>query len=199
MSEKQVKFFSKLVGIVAFGLLPFSCKDTETYADYVENEKEEIAAFITNNKIAVTENRPTSKGEWKDGDRDLYYNYTSGKADGLYYHQVELGDGDLVPRNNWTAYVRYIGYTLDGKEVYNCTASYSPDPQGFVLLSSPYGTRFGVGFQEAVKNLRVGGHCKVIIPFDLGNSNNITITGGKRSDLDNKQPMLYESWLVGLE
>lgn len=199
MSKIQLKFFSKIIGVALLALLPLSCKDSETYADYVESEKEEIATFITSNNIAVTEKMPDGTGQWKDGDRELYYNYTSGKADGLYYHQVELGDGDLVPQNNWTAYVRYVGYTLSGKEIYNCTARYSPDPQGFVLLNSPYGTRFGVGFQQAVKNLRVGGHCKVIIPFDIGNSYNITINGGNRSDIDNKQPMLYEIWLVGLE
>lgn len=199
MSKKQLKIFSKLVGVALLCVLPFSCKDTETYADYVENEREEIATFITSNNIAVTDNKPEGTGKWKDGDRELYYNYTSGKADGLYYHQVELGSGDLVPQNNWTAYVRYIGYTLDGKEIYNCTARYSPDPQGFVLLNSPSGTKFGVGFQQAVKNMRVGGHCKVIIPFDIGNSYNIAISGKKRSDFDNKQPMLYEIWLVGLE
>ena len=199
MSKIQLKFFSKIIGVALLALLPLSCKDSETYADYVESEKEEIATFITSNNIAVTEKMPEGTGQWKDGDRELYYNYTSGKADGLYYHQEELGDGDLVPQNNWTAYVRYVGYTLSGKEIYNCTARYSPDPQGFVLLNSPYGTRFGVGFQQAVKNLRVGGHCKVIIPFDIGNSYNITINGGNRSDIDNKQPMLYEIWLVGLE
>ena len=199
MSKIQLKFFSKIIGVALLALLPLSCKDSETYADYVESEKEEIATFITSNNIAVTEKMPEGTGQWKDGDRELYYNYTSGKADGLYYYQVELGDGDLVPQNNWTAYVRYVGYTLSGKEIYNCTARYSPDPQGFVLLNSPYGTRFGVGFQQAVKNLRVGGHCKVIIPFDIGNSYNITINGGNRSDIDNKQPMLYEIWLVGLE
>jgi hypothetical protein len=199
MSKIELKFFSKIVGVALLGLLPLSCKDTETYADYVESVKEEIATFITSNNIAVTEKMPEGTGQWKDGDRELYYNYTSGKADGLYYHQVELGDGDLVLQNNWTAYVRYVGYTLNGKEIYNCTARYSPDPQGFVLLNSPYGTRFGVGFQQAVKNLRVGGHCKVIIPFDIGNSYNIAINGGNRSDIDNKQPMLYEIWLVGLE
>lgn len=199
MSKVKFNISKNILGIALLGLFISSCKDTETYADYVENEKEEIASFITTKNISVTENMPTGEGKWEDGGREVYYHYTSGKSDGLYYHQIELGDGDLVPQNNWTAYVRYIGYTLSGKEVYNCTAKYSPDPQGFVLLNSPYGSKFGIGFQQAVKNLRVGGHCKVIIPFDLGNSYNITINGGKRSDLDNKQPMFYEIWLVGLE
>ena len=84
MSKIELKFFSKIVGVALLGLLPLSCKDTETYADYVESEKEEIATFITSNNIAVTEKMPEGTGQWKDGDRELYYNYTSGKADGLY-------------------------------------------------------------------------------------------------------------------
>ena len=45
MSKIELKFFSKIVGVALLGLLPLSCKDTETYADYVESEKEEIATL----------------------------------------------------------------------------------------------------------------------------------------------------------
>ena len=67
------------------------------------------------------------------------------------------------------------------------------------MLSNAAGASYGVGFQQAVKNLRVGGHCQVIIPFKLANNNLVTISGTRRSDASNYQPMFYDIWLVALE
>ncbi len=176
-----------------------SCKKSNTYADYVEAEDDAIERFISRNDIAVTSTCPQDTVEWMDGNRELYYLYNSGKADGLYYHLVELGDGDQVPQEGWTAYVRYIGKTMSEEVVYDCTAAVNPDPLSFVIQKDAYRKSYGRGFQQAVCNLRVGGHCKVIIPFSIGNHTLSTLSGGSRSDYENYQPMFYEIWLVGLE
>lgn len=175
------------------------CKKSNTYADYVEKEDDLIDGFISRQKIAVTGSMPESEEEWKDGDKDLYYLYSYGKSDGLYFHLCEKGDGDQTPQANWTAYVRYRGTSLDGTIVYDCTSTVNPDPLSFVIQKDAHGHTYGRGFQEAVKNLRVGGHCKVIIPFSLANGKLTTVSGVLRSDYENYQPMFYEIWLVGLE
>lgn len=188
-----------LLGLFLLPLLIFSCKKSDTYADYMEDEDEKIDSYISRENIAVTGTMPTSSTKWKDGDKDLYYLYGSGKSDGLYFHLIDAGSGDIVPETNWTAYVRYTGTTLDGDLVYDCTAARNPDPLSFVVQDDAHGQAYGRGFQQAVRNLRVGGHCKVIIPFAIGNGMLPTISGGLRSDYSNYQPMVYEIWLVGLE
>lgn len=176
------------------------CSKTKSYSDYLDDEDDAIEKFIKDHKIAVEGTMPASNDEWLTADgKEIYYLYASGKAEGLYFHQVSKGEGTIEPQKNWTAYVRYAGYTLQGNMRYNCTAQYSPDPQSFKITSDASNTTFGEGFQQAVKNLRVGGKCKVIIPFKIGNENNITITGGTISDAAEYQPMYYEIELVGLE
>lgn len=177
----------------------YSCKKSDTYADYVEMENEAIDSYLSSNKIKVVSEMPQGKGEWMDGDRKVFYLYEIGKSDGLYYHQVELGDGDQIPQANWTAYVRYKGYTLNGELLYDCTSSRNPDPLSFVIAEDALNQTYARGFQQAVKNLRVGGHCQVIIPFDIGNGDLKTVSGSVRSDSRTKQPMFYDIWLVGLE
>lgn len=180
-------------------LLP-SCGDTKTYSDYQDEEDEAIERFINSKGISIVGTMPETDGEWlnKNG-KEEYFLYTSGKAKGLYYHQVKKGEGDLAPQNNWTAYIRYVGYNMKGDMIYNCTAQYAPDPQSFKISSTSSDQTFGVGFQQAVKNLRIGGKCKVIIPFDIGNSENTTIKGYITSDEGEYRTMYYEIELVGLE
>ncbi len=176
------------------------CGDTMTYSDYQEEEDEAIEKFINDRHISVVGEMPGSDGEWLNGEgKEIYCLYASGKAKGLYYHQVKKGDGDIIPQNDWTAYVRYVGYGMNGNMIYNCTSQYAPDPQCFKLSSNASDATFGVGFQQAVKNLRVGGKCKVIIPFDIGNSDNVTIKGYTTSDVGEYRTMYYEIELVGLE
>ena len=75
----------------------------------------------------------------------------------------------------------------------------SANPQSFILVSNPNGYTFGVGFQEAVRFMRAGGHCKTIIPFGIGNGYNTSINGAVRSDVANYMPMFYEIWLIKVE
>jgi FKBP-type peptidyl-prolyl cis-trans isomerase len=174
-----------------------SCSKTKTYADYLNEERENIAKYISANNISVQNSKPEGVGEWKTADgKDIYYHSSSG----LYYHQIEKGDGqELVDYMGYRAYVRYIGTNLFGNEIYNWTAKFEPDPDSFEISSSPNGKRFGIGFQEAVKNMGTGGHCKIIVPFNLGNGNNWTTSGAIFSDAANYTPMIYEIWLIRLE
>ncbi len=174
-----------------------NCGDAKTYSDYVDDEDNAIENFIKSHNITVQGSMPETDSIWVDeSGNEIYYLYASGKSEGLYYHQIRKGDGE-TPKDNWTAYVRYAGYTLEGRMLYNCTAQYAPDPQNFKV--NPSGSTFGVGFQQAIKNLRVGGKCKVIIPFSIGNESNVTITGVSMSDANEYRPMYYEIELVGLE
>ena len=163
-----------------------SCSKTKTYEDYLKEERENISKYISANNISVQNFKPTGDGEWKTADgRDIYFQSPSG----LYFHQIELGEGTVEPVVGYTALVRYIGTTLSGVQVYNCTPMYAPDPESFEISSNASGKKFGIGFQEAVRYLRVGGHCKTILPFNAGNS----------AEAYNYTPMVYEIWLVGLE
>ncbi|MBR2261853.1 MAG: DUF4827 family protein [Paludibacteraceae bacterium] len=176
------------------------CRKSETYADYLEAQEEAIDEFVSKNNIKVVGTMPEGEtSEWMSDGQKVFYLYNSGDAEGLYYHQVELGTGDMKPQNNYTALVRYRGSKLSGELIYACTVDVSPDPVSFVLLSDAEGATLSTGFQQAVKNLRVGGHCQVIIPFSIGNSDLVTVKGGVFSDSKNRVPMFYDIWLVGLE
>ena len=191
---KYIKtIFFSLLSIVSIA----SCSKTKTYADYLKEERESISSYINANDIHVQNSRPEEPSEWKtaDGKDDVYYYSSSG----LYYHQIELGGGLVDPVVGYTAYVRYIGTTLSGTVMYDCTSKIDPDPQSFEIVSNPNGKRFGIGFQEAVKYMRAGGHCKIILPFNIGNGSNLTLAGTVLSDAANYTPMLYEIWLIRVE
>jgi len=179
-----------------------SCSKTKTYADYLKEERKNIAAYISANNISVLsaisiqDSEPRGTGKWQTDDgRDIYCQLPSS----LYYHEIEQGDGPDEPKVGSTVLVRYIGTTLFGAEIYNCTNKISPNPDSFVISSSPSGKQFGTGFQEAVRNMRAGGHCKVIIPFNIGNGSNWTVSGTAYSDTYNYTPMVYEIWLIRVE
>lgn len=172
-----------------------SCSKTKTYADYLKEERENIKRYINNNAIEVQNARPEGTGEWKTEDgRDLYFQ----TATGLYYHQILLGEG-RIPKVGNEVQVRYVGKELSGAVIYDCTDRYSPNPQSFYLVTSPSGQRFGVGFQEAVKYLQVGGRCRIILPFNIGNGTNLTLEEISRSDAMNYTPMIYEIELISLD
>ena len=49
-----------LLGLLLLPLLIFSCKKSDTYADYMENEDEKIDSYISRENISVTGTMPTS-------------------------------------------------------------------------------------------------------------------------------------------
>ncbi len=173
-----------------------SCSKRKTYADYLEDERKRIASYIDANHIQVEHSKPEGDGKWvtEDG-RDIYYLSSSG----LYYHQIEQGDGLIAPVVGYEASVRYIGTTLSGTVVYDYSPKYQANPASFGISSNPKGKTYGIGFQEAVKYMRAGGRCKIIVPFNLGNGGNYTFSGTVFSDADNYTPMVYEIWLIHVE
>ncbi len=192
MSKCLKAAFLSLLSILSIA----SCSKTKTYADYLKEEREGISKYISANNIDVENSKPEGTDEWKTSDgKDIYFHSSSG----LYYHQIEQGSGVVAPVVGYTAYIRYVGTNLSGTVIYDCTAKYSANPQSFEISSSPSGKTFGVGFQEAVKYMRAGGHCKIILPFNIGNGSNLTKAGTTFSDAANYVPMLYEIWLIRVE
>jgi FKBP-type peptidyl-prolyl cis-trans isomerase len=189
---------SKYLKIVFLSLLAInitSCSKRKTYADYLKEEREAISSYIAANNIQVQYSKPEENGKWTTGDgKDIYFQ----SASGLYYHQIEPGDGPITPVAGYTVYVQYIGTTLSGTVIYNHTDN-QMDPASFPVSSNASGKQFGIGFQEAVKYLRAGGHCKIIVPFNLGNGYNQTLGGITSSDSQNHTPMVYEIWLLRVE
>ncbi len=190
---------SKYLKIVLFSLLAVSiassCSKRKTYADYLKEERKTISSYIEANNIQIQHAKPESDSTWvTDDGKDIYWKTTSG----LYYHQIELGDGPISPVTGWRVYIHYIGTTLSGTVVYNHTNN-EPDPAWFDVSPNPNKQPFGSGFHEAVKNMRTGGHCKIIVPFNLGNGYNQTLGGKSSSDSDNHTPMVYEIWLLRVE
>ena len=74
MNNKKTKVtqcLTILVGLILATLLGTSCKKSNTYADYVDDQKDEISSFLSKNKISVTGTMPEDSTEWKDGDNDV--------------------------------------------------------------------------------------------------------------------------------
>lgn len=188
--------FGTFIGAVS--LLSVSCDSDKSYSDYVKDQKGDISSFIKKHNISVVSSRPDSSTHWLNADGDsVYYHY----SDGLYFHLIEKGDTtSLAPNVGNLVYIRYVGKTLDGEIVYNCLSSVSANPQNFRILSSPSSDNtFGEGFQKAVRNLYAGGHCTCIVPFQIGNGYNNTISGSTVSDAGDYVPMFYEIWVVYIE
>jgi FKBP-type peptidyl-prolyl cis-trans isomerase len=172
---------------IMVGLL--SCSKNKTYSDYLKEEREHIKKYINANQIDVQMTQPEGDGEWKTADgRNIYFQ----SASGLYYHQIDKGTGEQTPKVRSTVYVRYKGVTLSGDLLFNTMDEQAPNPDRFIITSNASASKFGVGFQEAVKNLTTGGRCKVIIPFNIGNGLNQSLNGTNISDAANYTPMVYE-------
>ncbi|MCQ2192138.1 MAG: DUF4827 domain-containing protein [Paludibacteraceae bacterium] len=191
------------LGCIAALALGSSCKHEKTYADYLEDEKRAIKNYISSNNIKVVTTMPDSTTEWIDADGSpVYYRF----SDGLLFHLIDKGDTTtLEPNINNMAWVRHIGVTLSGVTLFDCSAARNPNPDCFRIISSPNYDRtlwadvYGVGFQKAVRNMYAGGHCKVIIPFKIGNGYAVDLYGIQSSDGDAKRPMAYEIWLTRVE
>lgn len=176
-------------------LVSASCSRTKSYADYVEEENSAISSYLKKEDVVVVNTIPLGDGEWLTADgRPIYFK----DSYGMYFHQVRKGDGTMQPQTGYKAYVRYIGTDLYGKVYYNCTSQTSADPTSFTI-SSRSGSVYGVGFQNAVRMMRSGGNCKVIIPFAIGNGTNTMLSGISTSDASDYRPMVYDITLVNVE
>lgn len=176
-------------------LVGASCSRTKSYADYVNDENSAIDGYLKKENVMVVNTLPEEDGEWltEDG-RPIYFK----DSYGMYYHQIKKGEGTMRPQTGYRAYVRYIGRDLHGDVYYNCTSQNSADPTSFTL-SAKSGSLYGVGFQNSVRLMRAGGSCRVIIPFSVGNGQNLTLSGISTSDMGEYRPMVYDIWLVNVE
>ena len=190
---KYVKIILSLSPLLLLNVAS-SCSKHKTYADYLKEERQKISGYIDRNQIEVRNTKPeTTLNKWENEKKnDIYFRSSSG----LYYHQIDSGTGTSAIGGK-EALVRYKGSDLSGNLLYDCTGNNSHDPE---LVNLQFqGRAFGFGFQEAIRNMREGGYCKVIIPFDIGNGPNITISGLNRSDKAAYEPMVYEIWLIKVE
>ncbi|MBP7781049.1 MAG: DUF4827 family protein [Paludibacteraceae bacterium] len=196
LSNVRIKLMA--MGALAACLLLSACNKDKTYADYLDDEKSAISSYLKNNQVEVVSSRPDSAGEWLNASgKPVYYKF----SDGLYYHQIDKGDTTtLAPKTGCTVYIRYIGKTLSGTTLFDCSSAVASNPQNFKLISSPSSDNtFGEGFQKAVRCLYAGGHCIAIIPFKIGNGYNNTVSGSTVSDAGDYTPMRYEIWVTRIE
>jgi peptidylprolyl isomerase len=86
-------------------------------------------------------------------------NLTAQKTDlGIYYILLEEGEGTLTPKNGTSVVVNYVGTVLYGRQF---DSSYETNkPLEFTLGSSPV----VVGFQEAVKQMKLNEKTRFFIP-----------------------------------
>lgn len=193
-SLKSVILTAACMAALAFS----SCKDGETYAEHLEDEKDAISSYLKTNKISVVKTSPDSTTEWLTEEGNLvYYQF----SDGLYFHLIEKGDTTtLAPKVGNMVFMRYIGKDMNSDVIYDCSVARTANPECVRLISSPTSdVTFGEGFQKAVRCLYAGGHCKIIVPFKIGNGFNNTVYGTTESDAEKYRPMEYEIWVTRIE
>lgn len=107
-------------------------------AERLQREPQEIAKYLKDNKIEAMP-----------------------KPSGLYYIDIEYGEGDNVQYED-LVYVHYEIYNLNN-ELIESSYEYG-QPLPFV-----YGdNQMIAGIEEAVAYMKVGGKCKIIVPSQLG-------------------------------
>ena len=156
--EKNKIIFSALTVLLFFTAV--SCNITEKYKD---DEEENIQAYISQNS-------------------NLNFEL---KASGLYYLEVEEGQGEL-PVTNDTALVRYTGMFLSGS-IFDSNVE-NPEPYPVPVNC---GTTIA-GFDEGITYMRPGGKSLFLVPSKLGYGESGTYW------IPGYTPLLFEVELVSV-
>ena len=179
-----------LLVLFALGLGFQACDNTKTYAEMLEEEKDDIKAFIKDSNIVVI-----SQSQFYAQDSMTYDNEYVLLASGVYMHIVRKGyedeDGKLINpndtvKNNDEVLVRFSEYSLRDKKLSlsNLNASETVDAfrytyssssiaglflQGYML--SVYGSAVPAGWLVPLSYVGNGARVKLIVPSKMGQQN----------------------------
>lgn len=180
MKKLTLLFLSLLACCLAFQ----SCDHTRTYAEMLDDEKDAIRDFITDNGINVI-----SQSEFyaNDSTTDTLQNEYVQLASGVYMQIVDKGSknpADTVIRND-AVLVRFMEYDIMGKDT---TLSNIDDPQivdefnytvtsasiagiftqGYML--SYHGSAVPAGWLVPLSYVRDMAHVRLIVPSKMGHN-----------------------------
>lgn len=154
-----------LAGLLMVGT---SCKDTKSYADYLEDEEKAIDLLISENGFNILKKFPEN---YIFGENDFYKDPSTG----VYFNIISYGDSAVKPKLKETIYIRYKGLSYFGSEdTTRYTNTNSPYPEQFdyigpisSITQDSYGT---AGWVVPLRYVGHRGKVKLIIPFEMGSS-----------------------------
>ncbi|MDD2313355.1 MAG: DUF4827 family protein [Proteiniphilum sp.] len=159
-----------LIVIMLSGLLflTISCKDTMTYADYLDREAEAIDLFIESNNLTILKDFPSGKA-FKENE------FYKDPGTGVYFHIISYGDTTKKLQWKEEVYVRFSGLhyfnTEDTTRYSNLNSSY-PEEITFIgaVTSSTKSYYDTPGWAVPLSYVGHTGKVKMIIPFNMGSS-----------------------------
>lgn len=140
----------------------FSCDDTKTYAEQLDEENASIKAFMKRHGFRVVKEIPTTV-PWPDS---VYYKTESG----MYIHVQDTGTYvvDTIPDNTVIS-VRYLEYDMsDTLTSANMYGSSDPAELLYNNVSSSAKVEDCVAWHEALDYVGDNGHVFAIIPAEIG-------------------------------
>jgi len=111
-----------IISIIIISCISFSCKQSKSLQELLQEEKKAIDKFVTMNDLVILKTYP-SDGVFKENE---YYQ----TSDGLFFHVVDSGNGKKVkPADDVSvryAYSQYIKNVVSGDTTQNTFFSYRP-------------------------------------------------------------------------
>jgi len=147
--------------MVATGLV--SCDDTETYAEQLAQEKEDIKSFMKERGYTTTSTYPDTI-PFPEG---VFYRTSSG----LYIHVLDTGTSirSYIPEN--TVYlVRFLETDMSGDTIYQNINDASGDPYTIYYDNVQTSVSYGdcEAWHEPLEYIGNEGHVYLIVPTELG-------------------------------
>jgi hypothetical protein len=158
-----------LIIIVLSGLLflTVSCKDTMTYADYLDREAKAIDLFIESNNLTILKDFP-SDGNFNEKE------FFKDPATGVYFHIISYGD--TTQRLKWKeeVYVRFKGLHYFASEDTTKYSNLTGEPEVITFIgpvsSSTKSNYATPGWVVPLNYVGHTGKVQMIIPFNMGSS-----------------------------
>jgi len=139
-----------------------ACKDQDTYAEQLANEKADIKAFMKDRGYTVTSSYPDTV-PFPEG---LFYQTKSG----LYIHVIDTGiRPSKVIADNTLILARFIELNMKGDTVYQNMQG-TGDPFELYYNNVQTSVTYGdcAAWHEPLKYVADGGHVYIITPTKLG-------------------------------
>lgn len=140
----------------------FSCNDTATYAELLNDQNSSIASFMKTRGYTLTDKIPTTV-PWPDS---VFYKTKSG----LYIHVIDTGTTviDTIPVNTAIT-IRYIEYDMNDSVGFNNMYSASaPAEIYYNNINSKATSEDCVAWHEPLTYVGDYGHVYIIAPATIG-------------------------------